>query len=167
VSVQPPAPLDVEALLSTLERHRVDYVLIGGVAARLHGSPLLTEDIDVTPATDRENLRRLAAALRELDARLRVPGEEPVEIEFDERSFGSCTTMTLTTRFGFLDLCFRPDGTKGYRDLEASAVTYELFGLKVAVAALADLIRSKVAAGRNKDLQALPTLRALEERLAP
>jgi hypothetical protein len=161
-----PAPLDVERLLGTLDRHGVEYVLIGGMAARLHGSPLLTEDLDITPSMDRANLGRLAAALRDLDARLRVPGlDEPVAFEFDERSFSAFTSMTLTTSAGLLDLCLRPDGTKGYPDLAAGAQPYEVFGLRVSVASLADIIRSKQAAGRNKDLQAIPTLRALQERL--
>ena len=158
--------LDVRSLLGVLARHEVEYVLIGGLAARLHGSPLLTEDIDVTPATHRDNLRRLAAALRELGAKLRVAGlAEGVEFPFDERSFGSFTSMTLVTRFGLLDLCFRPDGTRGFSDLSEHADLYQLFGLQVRVASLEDIIRSKQAAARNKDLQALPTLRALQERL--
>jgi hypothetical protein len=163
-----PAPLDVARLLETLERHEVEYVLIGGLAARLHGSPLLTEDLDITPATDRPNLGRLAAALRELNSRLRVSGlDEPVDFVFDERSSDSFTAMTLFTDAGMLDICLRPDGTKGYADLSQGARTFEIFGLRVPVASLADIIRSKQAAGRNKDLQALPTLRALQERLEP
>jgi hypothetical protein len=73
VSPRPRVPprLDVEAILGALDRHGVDYVLIGGIAARLHGSPLLTEDVDITPALDRPNLARLAEALTELEARLR------------------------------------------------------------------------------------------------
>jgi hypothetical protein len=162
---QPPA-LDIEALLSTLDRHGVKFVLIGGVAARLHGSPLLTEDVDVTPAPSRENLGRLAAALRELDAKLRVAGApEPIDFPLDERSFDSFTAMMLVTRHGYLDVCLRPDGTRGYAELAENAETYDVFGLKIEVASLEDIIRSKQAAGRNKDLQALPTLRALRERL--
>jgi hypothetical protein len=118
------AALDVRAILETLHSHRVRYVLIGGVAARLHGSPLLTEDLDVTPARDRQNLRRLVAALEELHAQLRVVGTEPIAFDLDERSFGSFTTMTLVTRHGFLDLCFRPEGREGYPDQFLTAVTF-------------------------------------------
>jgi len=158
--------LDIERILSTLDRHGVDYVLIGGLAARLHGSPLLTEDVDITPSTERENLRRLAEAIKEMDAELRVAGApEGVPFAFDERSFGSFTSMTLVTRFGFLDLCFRPDGTRGYPELIEAAETYEVYGLAISVASLDDVIRSKTAAGRERDLQALPTLRALKTRL--
>ena len=158
--------LDIERVLSTLDRHGVDYVLIGGLAARLHGSPLLTEDVDITPSTEPENLGRLADAVTEMDAHLRVVGApaEGVPFEFDERCFGLFTSMTLVTKFGFVDLCFRPDGTSGYPDLSAGAETYEVYGLKIRVASLDDVIRSKTAAGRERDLQALPTLQALKER---
>ena len=89
---------------------------------------------------------------------------EGVPFDFDERSFGLFTSMTLVTKFGFVDLCFRPDGTSGYPDLIEAAETYEVYGLKIRVASLEDVIRSKTAAGRERDLQALPTLQALKER---
>jgi hypothetical protein len=82
-----PPPIDVAAILDALDRHGVEYVLVGGLAARLHGSPLLTDDLDITPASDRENLERLANALRELEARL--PGPEDVEFPLDARSLAS------------------------------------------------------------------------------
>ena len=159
--------LDIEAILGTLDRHGVEYILIGGLAARLHGSPLLTDDVDITPSARADNLRRLVAALRELGAELRVAGlEDGLPFDFDERSFHSTTAMTLTTREGPLDLCFRPEGTGGYDDLAEHAEKYEVFGLMIRVASLDDVIRSKQAAGRDVDLQALPTLHALRERKA-
>jgi hypothetical protein len=74
--------------------------------------------------------------------------------------------MTLVTRDGYLDLCFRPEGTEGYDDLATDAESYEVFGITIKVASLDDVIRSKAAAGRDVDLQALPTLRALRDRKA-
>ena len=65
-----PTPLDPERLIKVLAKHRVDFVLIGALAARLQGFPRLTADADITPARDRDNLSRLAAALRELNARV-------------------------------------------------------------------------------------------------
>ena len=64
--------LDLARLLEVLDRHKVAYVLIGGLAAVYHGSPFPTEDADITPKTDRVNLARLAAALADLDARIRT-----------------------------------------------------------------------------------------------
>ena len=88
-----------EEILAALERHDVRYVLIGGLAATLRGSPYPTGDVNITPASDRANLGRLAAALRALEAKLRVEGrDEPVDWPLDERSFDQGTTWTFTTR---------------------------------------------------------------------
>jgi hypothetical protein len=149
-----------------LERHQVLYVVIGGLAAELRGSPYVTRDVDVTPARTPENFTKLAAALRELDAKLRIPDmEEPLAIVLDERSFEQGTTWTFVTKHGFLDIALLPDGTSGYDDLRRSA-TRELITDKVTifVAALADVIRSKEAAGREKDRAVLPILRQVLER---
>ena len=158
-----PPPLDIEKLLDVLDRHDVRYVLIGGVAARLHGSPDLTEDVDITPERSRVNLRRLGAALREIHARLR--GAEDVDWPVDERALGNVEVLTLTTDCGLLDICFRPAGGQSYEQLTANAQAYDVFGVRIAVASLDDIIASKTAAGRNKDLRGLATLHALRERL--
>jgi predicted nucleotidyltransferase len=161
--LQRPPALDIEALLSTLKKHEVKFILIGGVAARLHGSPDLTEDVDITPERSRENLKRLSAALQEIGARLR--GAEQVDWPIDARALEAAEVFTLTTDLGMLDLVFRPGGRQTYEGLIAHAQMFEVFGLEIAVASLDDIIESKTAAGRNKDLRALPTLRLLQERL--
>jgi hypothetical protein len=163
--VAEPRPFDPAAIFRALERHRVEYVLIGGVAASLHGSPYVTTDVDVVPARGRENLARLAAALDELDARIRVEGE-PDGLPFDRsaRMLEGVSILNLTTRHGDLDLTFEPAGTRGYADLQRQALEIRVHGTRVVVAALADVIRSKEAAGREKDRLTLPTLRRLLER---
>jgi hypothetical protein len=153
-----PNPLE---LLRVLERHRVRYVLIGAAAGRVAGAPVVTEDIDVTPSSDPENLGRLAEALRELKARLRTPSDPdgvpfPIEPEF----LANAESWTLTTSAGDLDLVFHPAGTQGYDDLARDASRVDVgSGLTITVAALRDVIRSKEAAGRAKDLGQLPLLR--------
>ncbi|HEV2755596.1 MAG TPA: hypothetical protein VG318_07450 [Actinomycetota bacterium] len=140
-------------IVEALNRHDVRYVVIGGVAAILQGAPLTrTLDLDVTPAPDRENKRRLAQALADLDARLRAPGlDERLEIPLDERTFTGMTTMTFMTRLGPFDVCFLPDGTDGYDDLARDARTVEFEGVSTPVASLDDIVRSKMAARREKD----------------
>ncbi len=157
---------DPEAMLRILADHGVAYVLIGGLAATLHGSPLRTGDVDICPARDEENLTRLAAALRAMGARVRSP-DSPNGLAFacDAAFFRSLTLANLTTRFGDLDVALTPSGTGGYEDLRGSQVEYDLGGLIVPVAALADVIRSKESANRARDRASLPTLRALLERL--
>src|SRR5438034_11834829 len=113
---RPRAPVPrVRAIIELLDRHRVDYVIIGGIAARLWGSPLLTDDVDVCPAADRANLERLAAALNEAEARFRPPGvEEGATIpRWDERAFRAHLggSLAITCELGWIDLWFRPDGT--------------------------------------------------------
>jgi hypothetical protein len=164
--VPEPVPYRPGELLEVLERHGVRYVVIGGLAAELHGSPYITRDVDVTPSRDRANLRRLAAALRELNAQLRVPDvDEPVEFPLDEHSFDWGTTWTFVTDHGYLDIALLPDGTQGYDDLRRNATREQITAsLQVDVASLADVIRSKEAAGREKDRAVLPILRQVLER---
>jgi len=126
-----------------------------------------TKDIDITPDAGRENLGRLAAALRDLGATLRAPGlTEGVVIPLDERTFDRMTTMTFFTGAGPFDVSLRPDGTEGYPDLVRAAVRVEFHGRPVPVAALEDIIRSKNAAGRPKDQATLPELERYAEEQA-
>jgi hypothetical protein len=161
-----PIPYRPGELLEVLERHGVRYIVIGGLAAELRGSPYITRDVDVTPSRDRANLRRLESALRELHAMLRVPGVEgPVEFPLDEHSSNWGTTWTFVTDYGYLDIALLPDGTQGYEDLRRGATREQLTeNLRVDVASLADVIRSKEAAGREKDRAVLPILRQVLER---
>lgn len=159
--------LDLARLLEALDRHKVAYVLIGGLAAVYHGSPFPTEDADITPQTDRANLERLAAALVELDARIRTDAE-PAGLPFtcDADSLAALQTVNLTTAAGDLDLTFEPAGTAGYDDLRRDATRTDLYGVTVQIASLADVIRSKQAANRPKDQRVLPTLREILSRRA-
>jgi hypothetical protein len=155
------------SLFAALQRHGVTYILIGGLAAAAHGSPLVTLDADIVPAVDRDNLTRLTAALRDLDARLRVEGiPDGVPFEFDPVTLRNGNVWTLLTRHGPLDICLYPVGSDGYDSLATRQWIVDYDGVMVAVADLADIIRSKEVAGRPKDRQALPTLRRLAEEIA-
>ncbi len=159
-------PFRPDLILEVLVRHGVEFVLIGGTAAAAHGSPHLTQDIDVCHKVERDNLERLSAALVELDAKIRVPDDEEA-LPFDRSApfLERCLVWNLTTRHGDLDLSSVPTGTGGYDDLRRDAADLDLGqGLVVAVASLADIVRSKEAAGREKDRLTLPTLRAMLER---
>ena len=139
------------------------YVLIGGLAATLWGSPHVTFDVDITPEGDPENLERLSAALEDLDARIRVEGE-PDGLAFDRsaRMLSRASILNLMTRAGALDLCMSPAGSGGYEDLRKDAAEIEIRGLRILVASLPHIIRSKEAAGREKDRAVLPSLRRLQ-----
>jgi len=157
-------------MLRVLDAHRVEFLVVGGIAARLRGAPLLTQDVDITPAPDRANLERLAGALKDLDARLRTPTEpDGIPFPFDPGLLENATVWTLITKHGDLDLVVSPAGTGGYRDLIRDADELKVAiepDLSVHVASLADVIRSKEAAGREKDRAALPLLRRTLEETA-
>jgi hypothetical protein len=157
--------LDLPRILEALHRNKVAYVLIGGLAAVYHGSPFPTEDADITPDTGRRNLDYLAAALRELNARVRTESE-PSGLRFscDAETLAGAQTWNLTTDAGDLDITFKPSGTSGYRDLRRDAVQVQLYGVSVRIASLRDVIRSKQAANRPKDQRTLPTLREILAR---
>ena len=153
-----------ELLLEVLARHGVHHVLIGGFAAVIHGSPYLTTDVDVVPDPSAANLRRLSRALAELHARVWT-ADEPDGISFDHdaTSLATVRIWNLVTDFGRLDLTFEPSGTAGFKDLTRDAVHLTILGAEVDVASLADVIRSKEAAGREKDRLVLPILRRIQE----
>jgi hypothetical protein len=151
-----------EEMLRVLAEHGVRSVLIGGFAAVIHGSPYVTTDIDVVPDASTENLERLSSALRELHARVWTPGEpEGLAFDHDPASLAGARTWNLVTDLGRLDITFEPSGTAGYADVARDAVRLTILGVKVDVASLADVIRSKEAAGRDKDRLVLPVLRRL------
>ncbi len=154
------APFDPAPILSALERHGVEYVVIGGFAAVLYGATRPTRDVDVTPATTRDNLDRLAAALRELGARVRTDAEpDGLPFSASGESLAGQRMLNLQTHHGELDLAIRPAAFEGgYDDLAPRAGRRTIGGVEVLVAALQDVIRSKETAGRRKDQEALPEL---------
>jgi hypothetical protein len=125
----------------------------------------VTTDVDVVPEDARANLERLSEALKELDARIRTTGE-PDGIPFDQsaETLSRVRVWNLQTSVGDLDITFQPSGTRGYDDLRRDVVTMEIRGVEVPVASLADVVRSKEAAGRARDRAALPALRELLAR---
>lgn len=157
-----PHKFEPGAILEVLNRHQVEFVLIGGLASNYYGSPFLTQDIDITPARSQQNLERLSAALSELAARVRTQSEpEGLPFSHSAESLANAGVWNLLTTFGDFDISFVPNGTDGFDDLNRSALDAEVFGVEIRVADLADIIRSKQAANRPKDQRVLPTLREI------
>ena len=163
-------PLDSESLLGLLERHRVAYVLVGGLAAVAHGAMRATFDIDIVPRWKPDNLDALASALRAADARLRVPDvAEPIETPLDGDTFGRYEVSTWRTLHGDIDVIIgTPTKTRGrlasFDELAARAHAREAFGMTILIADLDDVIESKEALDREPDRAALPELRRLRDR---
>jgi hypothetical protein len=158
-----PAGFDFLATLRTLARHQVRFVLIGGLGARLHGSTTVTNDVDICYARDEENLERLASALRELNARLRVDDDVPFIL--DAKTLQAGDRFTFVTDTGSLDVMGSPTGTAGFDDLLGGSDQVDLGGFTVWVASIDDLIRMKRASGRPKDLIEVEVLGALRDEV--
>ncbi|MGH8911096.1 MAG: hypothetical protein ACRDVD_01175 [Acidimicrobiia bacterium] len=160
----PTPDVDVAAMVDVLLKHKVKFLIIGGFAIELHDVPVPpTRDVDVTPDMEAKNLTRLAAALNELGARLRVPGGSPEGVEIPggvkASRMANMVSIAFVTSAGPLDVSLRPDGTSGYEDLAQNVEIIRFQDRALPVAALQDVIRSKEAAGREKDLIVLPALR--------
>ncbi len=136
-------------------------MVIGGIAAVLHGSARNTFDLDICFATDDSNLAALADVLAGLGARLRGV-EEDVPFVPDARGLRQIELLTLVTSLGELDVLARPPGAPAYQVLRRNADRYDVGGFNVSVAAIDDLIAMKQAAGRPKDLLDIEELEAIQ-----
>jgi len=146
--------------LRTLLEHGVDFVVIGGVAAVAHGSPRLTNDLDVCFAVDPSNLEALGAALVALNARLRGVDDD-VPFVPDAATLRRIDVLTLDTDAGAFDVLARPAGVTSYASLRKAAVRVDFGGVVARIASIRDLIAMKRAAGRPKDLADIAELEAI------
>jgi hypothetical protein len=161
---EPEPPLDAERILGALAEHRVDYVLVGGLAVQTHGHVRTTIDIDVLPRPERSNLVRLAAALNELGARVLNPGSEGLAI--DAAMLPRATLWQFATRHGAIDVLHDAPGAPPYDDLRRRALEIRLGDIGLAVAGRDDLISMKRASGRPVDLDDLAALTEAEHGAA-
>lgn len=152
--------LDPEKLLRVLVEHRVEFCVIGAVAAWLQGNPTVTLDLDVMPRRELENADRLAAALNELGARPK-DGGGPAELEGAD--FLGWRTQHFDTEAGPLDVVPHAAAIGAYENVATVELT--LGDLAVRVLTIDEVIASKEKLGRPKDAAALPALYATREAL--
>ena len=158
---------DPVRICSILLEEEVEFVVLGGFAAIVRGSSLPTRDIDVIPSRDRSNLDRLGRALTRMNAKIRI-SDDPVPTKIDGGFLANMPHMlNLVTDFGEIDLTFSPAGSAGDFEGWKKGATSEVIddGLTVLVASLDDIIDSKRAANRPKDLMALPYLESLRDEI--
>ena len=162
--------VDWLTITECFDRHGVEYLIVGGVGAQLHGATRPTSDFDSLPKTSGENLDRLGIALRELGAYLRVEGLTDEEaralpVHIDGATLARMDISTWRTDAGDLDVLTaiptRDGGRSRYEDLLVRASSVDFGGVPVRVAALEDIIASKEWADRPKDRAALEELRRL------
>ncbi len=152
---------DPLAILATLERNYVSYVLIGGLAQVLRGADLVTTGVDVCPSFVRNNLVRLSDAINELD----VTGTEGRPVVLDEQALMREPVLEMFTGAGELSVIPSPAGVpNGYVDLRRAASREDLGqGVRPVVASAGDLAAMAAALGRERDLERLPALRRIVE----
>ena len=153
---------DFPRLIATLCSEKVEFILVGGLAATVHGSSRLTQDIDIVYRRAGENLRRLTSALGRYEPYLR--GAPPgLPFEWSAATLERGLNFTLTTALGDIDLLGEIVGGGGYEALSAHTIEIELFGNRCQCLDLATLIQTKRAAGRPRDLEAVAELEALRD----
>lgn len=163
---RPRPAFDPRRILEVLAEHGADVVLVGGVAARLWGSPLLTQDLDLVPAEETENLAALAAALNELAPLEIVPARRALTRTRVSASDLRARIRSYVTPHGRVDVISELPGGARFDRLRSGASVFELGeGLHVVAASLDDVIASKEASGRPKDLADLVRLRLLRDEL--
>lgn len=167
-----PPDHDLRRLLHVLDAHGVEYLIVGGAAAVAYGAERPTEDADCVVRRDRANLVRLADALRELNARLRVAGMTDDEarqlpVQIDATTLELAGMSTWTTDAGPFDILAGLVGADGrlipYEELVERATTLTGEGFEIHAASLDDIITAKEHANRPKDQEGLPELRAIRD----
>lgn len=153
---------DINNLLQRLCDAEIDFVIVGGFAAMLHGSSLLTRDLDVCAVLTQENVAKLREVLHDLH-----PAHRESRLSFlDTPDPGvEVRNLYLRTDLGPVDFLSTIAGVGDFESVRANAIEVELFGRRCKVMSMDDLIRAKEAIGRQKDLQAVIQLRAIREKL--
>ena len=159
-----PGSFDPERVLRVLAEHDVRFVLIGGWAAKLQGSPTVTADVDICYDQGKDNLVRLAEAMHQFRPRLRDV-DPTLPFVLDRASLAASETLNLATTAGDVDLLAAPAGIDSFDALYRNADTLELEDLRLKVASIADLIAMKRAAGRPKDRVEVEILEALADEI--
>ncbi len=149
------------AIMRALAARGVDYVVVGSYAAVTHGSPRLTQDLDISYDNSDANLTALSMTLHDLKARL-ASIEESLPFDPHPDTLRRMEILTLDTTSGRLDLLAAPAGAPPYARLRKSAARYDLGGVVVLIASIPDLLSMKRAAGRPKDLADIAELEAIE-----
>jgi predicted nucleotidyltransferase len=155
---------DLAQVIPPLVRAKVDFILIGGMAAILHGAARVTFDVDVVYSRMHDNIERLTTALAPHRAYLR---NAPVGLPFawDAKTIRNGLNFTLTTDLGDVDLLGEVADGETYQTLLPHSFEPEAFGVRFKCIDLPTLIRIKEAAGRRKDLEAIAELRVLLEEI--
>jgi hypothetical protein len=152
-------------LLKILKRHEVEFVVVGGVAGVLHGSRLVTQDVDICAPLTLENLTRILVSLVGLNPRFRaVPDDRPLPV--DPATLLGYKNLYLSTDLGQVDILSEITGVGSYEEVASHTITVDLAGTECQILDLDTLIRAKRALNLPKDRQAIIELEAIRERIS-
>ena len=156
---------NLKALLKRLLEHEVNFVLAGGLACAVHGSPLVTQDIDICIFFDDLQIAKLREALKDLEPRLRMnPNFKPSFLDHPKRS-NELKNIYLETNLGILDMMSELQPIGDFQSVSRHAVTIRLYGHDCKVVSLEDLIRIKETMSRPKDKETLLHLREIQRKI--
>ena len=152
----------IEAVITTLSKNDVEYVIVGGIAIRTHSSSYVTFDFDFCYKRTKQNLAKIVSALARLTPR---PRDFPLDLPFifDESALQNGTNFTFETKLGDIDLLDEVAGLGAYEEVKKFSQVESLYGYQVQILTVEGFIKAKRAAGRPKDLLALPILETLLE----
>lgn len=154
--------IDIKKAITTLARHDIEFVVIGGVALSIHSAAYVTYDIDICYSRKRENLNKIADALRPFNPRLRgFPKELP--FIWDASTIQNCTNFTLDTTLGDFDMLGEVSGIGTFEEVLLASEKWNIYGYDVQILSVHGLISAKEMAGREKDKPGLKILYALRD----
>ena len=163
----PRDPLDARTLIEVLADEGVLYVLIGGLAVIAHGSTRVTQDVDIVPEPSAANYQRLERALLRLEAKLSGIDAHLLGIELDAATLAGGANFTMDTRAGGLDVMQEVPGMSPYAVLAARSLVADVYGHRVLIVSADDLVRMKLASGREKDFADVRALGRADSELPP
>ena len=155
--------IDINRLLQRLCDANIDFVIVGGFAATLHGSSLVTRDLDVCAILSSENVAKLRDALRDLKPAHRLTSQKISFLDNPEPGV-EIRNLYLRTDLGPVDILTSILGVGEFDRVRAASIQVDLFGRTCRIMSLDDLIQAKEALGREKDLLAAKELRAVREK---
>ncbi len=150
-----------DVVLKRLIAEKINFVLVGGLAAVFYGSSYETNDLDICYQRTAENIKGIVKFLKSIDAKLRGAPEN-LPFQLDEKAIRFGMNFTFKTSLGDLDFLGEISGAGSFEQLMKSAEPSDLYGMKIYVISLHELIRAKKAAGRPKDLMHLKELEAIK-----
>lgn len=156
---------NLKSLLKNLLEHEIDFVLIGGFAAVVHGATLVTQDLDICAAITADQIEKLRLALKALNPIHRMNPQAKLSFLEHPKDITGVSNIYLTTDLGVLDILSETQPAGNFEEIKKRAIEISLYGFKCRVISIDDLIRVKEVMKRPKDLEAVEELRLVQKKI--